>query len=643
MCGIAGIISFNQQIDARQWLNKVSNILQHRGNDDDGISLFDNQTSYCYKIQHSFYSKNYSQLKFLQFIPENELPSKFYSIGLMHRRLSIIDLSELGHQPMCDESGNVWITYNGEVYNYLELKKNLVKEGIHFFSNSDTEVILKTYLFYGKKFVELLNGMWAFCIYDRRTNEFFLSRDRVGVKPLYYYLSKDIFAFASEQKAFLKSNLIPFEINYSALSKYLLDNVLEYQENGLFQNIIEVQPGENIIVNANDLSLKKERYFRLENLLSPSVNENFDEKYLFEKTHHLVDKCVEEHLRSDVEVAISLSGGLDSSIIAVSASKNVEKPLHTFSISFPDNAAVNEGNFAQIVSRQIHSEEHWITPSAENFFKDIDELVYSQDIPIWSTSTYNQFLLMKEVHKAGIKVILSGQGSDELFAGYEHHYVAYWLSLLKKKKLVTLKHHLSKSSEYIDNPYNLFIKAIIKNFYSYKKQTKSKFLSKDILSFYKDENEHQITSQLNTELLKDLSYRRLKAFLKCEDRCSMWFGVESRLPFSDDIELLKWAFQIPESVKLSNGIRKYVLREAFKKELPFEIYSRKDKKAFDAPFKEWLVKFQKDILSEIKNGWNEIINKQYVNNINSLEILSKTQIEIVFKLFILNRWIKQWK
>jgi asparagine synthase (glutamine-hydrolysing) len=643
MCGIAGIISFNQQINARQWLNEVSCILQHRGNDDDGISLFDNQTCYCYKIQHSVDSINHSQLKFLQFIPENEVPSKFFSTGLMHRRLSIIDLSELGHQPMCDESADVWITYNGEVYNYLELKENLIKKGIHFFSNSDTEVILKAYLFYGKKFVELLNGMWAFCIYDRRTNEFFLSRDRVGVKPLYYYLSKDIFAFASEQKAFLKSNLIPFEINYSALSKYLLDNVLEYQENGLFQNIIEVQPGENITVNTNDLSLKKERYFSLDNLLSPTINDSIDEKYLVEKTNHLVHKSVEEHLRSDVEVAISLSGGLDSSIIAVSASKKVEKPLHTFSISFPDNATVNEGNFAQIVSRQIHSQEHWIKPSAENFFKDLDELVYSQDIPIWSTSTYNQFLLMKEVQKVGIKVILSGQGSDELFAGYDHHYVAFWLSLLNKMKLVTLNQHLSKSSEYIDNPYTLFIKAIIKNFYSHKKRTQSIFLSKDILSCYKDENEHQITSHLNTELLKDLSYRRLKAFLKCEDRCSMWFGVESRLPFSDDIELLKWAFLLPENLKLSNGVRKYVLREAFKKELPFEIYSRKDKKAFEAPFKEWLVKYQYDILSEIKNGWKEIIDKKYLNNINSLENLSKSQLEIVFKLFILNRWIKQWK
>jgi asparagine synthase (glutamine-hydrolysing) len=143
--------------------------------------------------------------------------------------------------------------------------------------------------------------------------------------------------------------------------------------------------------------------------------------------------------------------------------------------------------------------------------------------------------------------------------------------------------------------------------------------------------------------LKDLSYRRLKAFLKCEDRCSMWFGVESRLPFSDDIELLKWAFQIPENLKLSNGVRKYVLREAFKKELPFEIYSRKDKKAFDAPFKEWLVKYQYNILSEIKNGWKEIIDRKYLNNINSLDNLSKSQLEIIFKLFILNRWINQWK
>lgn len=637
MCGIAGIISYRKNFSIKNWLYQSSKILAHRGNDDDGIVLLEDDTFHCSKTDHSL-SENHS-LKYLHQKNFSDINDERCYAGIMHRRLSIIDLSEYGHQPMCDESGKVWITYNGEIYNYIEIREELKKIGYKFFSNSDTEVILKAYLHYGKDFVKILNGMWALCIADLNNNQFVLSRDRTGVKPLYYLHQKDVFAFASEQKVFLKTGLIPFEINYNALSKYFIDNVLEDKDEGLFKNILELQPGENLFVSLKNLEIRKEKYFHLDELKSNFILT--DENEIIHTTHTLVENSIHNHLRSDVEVAVALSGGIDSSIIAISSKSRLNQ-LHTFSIVYPDNKSIDESFYIQQVNKQIQANAHLITPTANNFFNDLDELLYSQDIPIWSTSTYNQFLLMKEVHKAGIKVILSGQGSDELFAGYTHHYLSYWYSLFKKMKFSAAFEHIEKSKFVVTNPYLSAIKGLIKNIYNHKKHTAEKFLSKDIIQSYTDNQVHYVGGDLNAELLKDLSYRRLKAFLKCEDRCSMWFGVESRLPFSDDVHLLKYAFQIPDALKLKNGVSKYVLREAFKEELPNAIYGRKDKKGFDAPLKEWLMLKKHEISDEISRH-RELLNPETINKYKGKNEWNDAESNIIFKLYVISRWMNIWK
>lgn len=639
MCGIAGIVTINNNINIRLWLANVSLILQHRGPDDDGIVLFNNHQNFCSKIQHPV--TTHSFLPHLQQIPFQQIPEQFYNTGLLHRRLSIIDLSKLAHQPMCDEEKKVWITYNGEVYNYLEIKKELQQKGFSFFSNSDTEVVLKAYLYWGKNFVHHLDGMWALSIYDTRSNEIILSRDRIGVKPLYYYHSKDIFAFASEQKAFVKSKLIPFNINIKALSRYFVDNTLEDEEEGLFKEIKELFPAENIVVNTKNLSVQKQKYFSLSDLLQQPAAQ--DENKIIKTTAELITNSVHQHLRSDVEIAVSLSGGIDSSIIAVLSAKHTDYPLHTFSIVYPQHPSINEGSYIYSVNQKINSIPHLITPSPDNFFQDLDELIYSQDIPIWSTSTYNQFLLMKQAKQQNIKVILSGQGSDELFAGYQHHYIALWLSFFKNFQLLKLFHHLKKSKKYISHPYQTLFKAWVKNHYNYRKHIISKFLSEDIIENYEDKKIHRISSSLNTELINDLSFRRLKAFLKCEDRCSMWHSIESRLPFVDNLRLTQFAFQMPEHLKLKNGISKYVLREAFKNNLPKEIFHRTDKKAFDAPLQEWMYPHSKQIKDEILNGYKEILNIQKISKIKSFDQLTNQEMKLIFKLFIINRWKKAWK
>ncbi|GIV26696.1 MAG: hypothetical protein KatS3mg027_0510 [Bacteroidia bacterium] len=368
MCGIAGIISLQNDFNVLKWLKDVSLILKHRGNDDDGITLFGSQNTHCSSIEHfQLLDTIKFPLQYLNLTPLSLLYNKNYYAGFIHRRLSILDLSELGHQPMCDITGNVWLTYNGEIYNYLELKKTLQTKGYQFFSNTDTEVLLNCYLHYGKNFIQHLNGMWAFCIYDKRTNEWILSRDRLGVKPLYYYHSKNIFAFASEQKAFIKSQLIPFNINHQALSKYLIDNVLEDREDGLFQNIKELQPGKNLFLNTQSLTIHKEKYFHLKNFITKTSISQTEEQ-IIQQTKNTVEKSIQQHLRSDVDVALSLSGGIDSSVIAVTSNKYSSHPLHTFSIVYPSHPSLDEKQFIDVINNTIHSIPHFITPIANDFF-----------------------------------------------------------------------------------------------------------------------------------------------------------------------------------------------------------------------------------------------------------------------------------
>lgn len=640
MCGIAGIIAWNKSVNIRQWLESTSHILQHRGPDDDGLVLLKGNQYFCSKIHHPIFT--HSSLPYLRHITFEQIPQQSYNIGLLHRRLSIIDLSELAHQPMCEEKSRVWITYNGEVYNYPELREYLKTKGYSFVSNSDTEVVLKSYLYWGRNFFNHLDGMWALAIYDTRNQQLILSRDRIGVKPLYYYHHADIFAFSSEQKVFIKSKLVPFTVNQKALAKYLIDNVLEDEEEGLFKEIKEVCPGEIVIINSKDVSIQKHKYFHVAELSSLPILEEEEDK-IVQTTREHVNTSIHQHLRSDVKIATSLSGGIDSSIITVSSANQLQYPIHTFSIVFPENKNIDESAYSRKVASSINSIAHFITPFADDFFKDLDELLYSQDIPIWSTSTYNQFLLMKNVKQQNIKVILSGQGSDELFAGYQHHYIAAWFSFLRKLQIFKFFQHAQKSKIFIPHPYTTLFKAWIKNHYQYRKKIISRFLSKDIVENHLNGSVHYISSSLNNELINDLSFRRLKAFLKCEDRCSMWHSVESRLPFVDNLSLTRWAFQIPEQLKLKNGISKYVLRQAFREYLPKEIYNRTDKKAFDAPLKEWLYPKFEEIKDEILHEYKELVNIKQIAKIYSIDHVTNVEVELIFKLFILSRWKKLWK
>jgi len=418
MCGIAGIILKQADgLDLPEKITSMSEAIQHRGPDGEGFILATEQAVQPYANARQKFSRTD-----LNYIPKEELPVTpgDLKLAFAHRRLSIIDLSDTGHQPMCNAPGTHWIVFNGEIYNYIELREELKNLGHTFISQSDTEVILASYMQWGTECVKRFNGMWAFCIYDTQKHICFASRDRLGVKPFYYVNTDGFFAFASEQKAFIKSRLLPFRINKKALHDYLINDLLENEISNFFEGVNELFPGNNLIYDLQTRTIQTQQYYHLKEHVSLK-NDHLSEKELVDKISETFENSVRLRMRSDVEVGTCLSGGIDSSALAVTMSEITPQPLHCFTAVFR-NEVFNEEYFADKVANQIQANYHKTQPLLPDFEKEIDTLIYSQDIPIWSTSTYAQYKVMELAKQNNIKVVLDGQGADELFAGYHHQF-----------------------------------------------------------------------------------------------------------------------------------------------------------------------------------------------------------------------------
>jgi asparagine synthase (glutamine-hydrolysing) len=537
---------------------------------------------------------------------------------------------------MALQDGKLWITYNGEIYNYLELKKELEAEGAKFVSTGDTEVILNAYKFWGKDCLDKFNGMWSFCIYDEEKQELFCSRDRFGVKPFYYTENENVFAFASEQKALVKGGLVTAEMNSKALHDYLVNGRMEQEENNFFEGIKELWPGYYLKYNLKNHSYTTDCYFKLEPDYDYSTDLQSNEELIKEVKEKLTN-AVHLRLRSDVSVGSCLSGGIDSSALAVLMEQ--KDPIYLFTSVFK-NESIDESKYADLVAKKVNSMHKTIEPTQEGLFKELETLVYSQDVPIWDTSTYAQYKVMELAKQNNIKVVLDGQGADELFAGYHHHFVAKWNYLLGYGNIIGFIRELNQSKKTIDSPFSLFIKEKIKkNYNSYLKGIENYFESSYVNS-YKVYNPTKYLERVNDQLAYDITTARLKAFLKCEDRCSMWHSVESRTPFSDDIELINLMFSINGNRKIQNGVSKYFLREAVKDKLPKEIYSRYDKKGFETPMDKWIGNSYKMIFDSMNQKDIPFIKLDTLKQQFDLGKAGTKEIKLLYKLYVLSLWKK---
>lgn len=581
MCGITGFIG-KERYDHKAVIEEMTDVLRHRGPDDRGslIMSFDDDM----KRDHVVFG---------------------------HRRLKIIDLSQKAHQPMSNASNTISVVYNGEIYNYLEIKSELVKKGSSFFSASDTEVILKAYETWGAKCFEKFNGMWALAIYDKGKNKIILSRDRFGKKPLFYYKTKNEFIFASEIKALLKHPLVVREPNYDKVFRYLAMNYryVDFDNSSFFKNIKQV-PRSSFMEIGRNLETKTETYWELPLSGCERLN-NLSDTEAIDQFKHLFTDSVRLRLRSDVPVGSMLSGGLDSTSIACVSYKVLKRPITTFSGITGDLKNVyDESEFIDSVIKEVNANFHYIRPNPEDIFNTVDEMLSFHDEPICTVTWYNLYLIVKKIKESNIPVILNGHGGDELLAGYWYHYHYYFHDLemdgneelLKNEQLAWKNNHKRDPKELEET--NIFLKRLFNHkaketdrFPDYSdclnEQVRAKYqASKDIRLF--KPFDHLLSRILYSEMI----YETIPVTLKPEDRNSMSQSIESRSPFLD-YRLVEFCFSLPNRFKIRNGLGKWLLREAMAGILPENVRTRKDKAGFIAPADMWFRTINKKQLSDL--------------------------------------------
>ena len=553
MCGICGIINFDQKPVTSESIGRMMAAQKHRGPDDEGIFLED-------------------------------------TVGLGFVRLSILDLSQAGHQPMFSEDERYVIVFNGEIFNYLELRFELRNLGHQFNTDTDTEVLLAAYQQWGEECQNRFNGMWAFVIYDRWEKKIFASRDRYGIKPFYYYKNDRFFAFASEIPPLL--DLLPGKPvpNNQSIFDYLVFNRTDQTENTFFSDIKKVQHGHAVRIglNADDQfpDLAIEKWYDLTARVAEAKGFSKPQEF-----RELFRSAVELRLRSDVPVGVCLSGGLDSSSIASVLLDEFEREnLHTFSAVYEKGQHGDETEYINEYRPRLRN-MHFTSPGAESLEKDLATFVQAHAEPIPATGPYAQYRVMA-LAKDHVVVTLDGQGADEELAGYHYFFGNFFKDLLFSGRWGTLSREIFFYLKKHHSLYGLksFVYFLLPPVIRASLSTREKgYISADFVRAHQGEN--TITGDLyeavslSEALLNHFEYK-LEHLLKWEDRNSMWFSLEARVPFLD-YRLVERILATQHQWIIRHGDTKYILREAMKNILPSKILTRRDKTGFDTPQDEW--------------------------------------------------------
>jgi asparagine synthase (glutamine-hydrolysing) len=606
MCGICGIINLNAHPADDHLLKPMMRAMKHRGPDDEGTFEEDNVT-----------------------------------LGFV--RLSIIDLTSAGHQPMLSEDGNLVLIFNGEIYNYIELKEELTKLGHRFKTRTDTEVLLHAYQQWGSNCMDKLNGMWAFVIYDRTEKKLFASRDRVGVKPFYYYTDGERFIFASEIAPIL--SILPARPNpdLQSIFDFLAFNRTDQTEATFFEGVKKLQHGHQLTIINNKIYIKKWYDLRTK------LNDPFKHPDEFRE---LLSESIGLRLRSDVPIGVCLSGGIDSSSIVSLLLKDHKKhDLNTFSAVYGKGQFGDESNFIDEYRPQLKN-MFFITPDANSLYADIGNFVRAHAEPISSTSPYVQFKVMKLAHGKAV-VMLDGQGADEQLAGYHYFFGIYFKELLKNGNVLLLSREVAA---YMRQHRSLFgLKAFLyflmpDNIRTHLKVREKAYINEDFAKQYATSNtisNSLYASKTLKDALIDHFEFKLEHLMKWEDRNSMWYSIEAREPFLD-YRLIERTLALPSDQKIKNGTTKYILREAMKGTLPEKIRVRQDKMGFDNPQAEWFrtKQFQQlvsDILETKSFVTKHLVDPGIAKKIYTLHLDRKTdKSNEIWKWIHLDMWFRQF-
>ncbi len=624
MCGIAG--GCGAQID-RAMLKRMCDTIAYRGPDDEGYYLRD-------------------------------------GVALGVRRLSIIDL-ETGGQPIHNEDETLWLVFNGEIFNYIELRAGLESRGHKFHTKSDTEVIVHLYEEMGERCVEKLNGMFAFTLWDDKAHKLFLARDRLGVKPLYYFEEDGKLVFASETKSILKAGIEPKPDKQAIVDFVTLGYVLDGKT--FFEGVRELPPGHYGVFREGQL--KVQQYWDL------SYREvSRSEEETVQLLRKLLTEAVRIRLRSDVPLGCYLSGGIDSSVIACIAGELLGRSVQSFTAAFNQGPDYDESFYAKLVSQRAHTEYHEVRPDGSDFFEVLEKIMWFMDYPeTVGPGMYPQYCV-NDLARRFVKVILGGQGGDEIFAGYPwftnvelEDIVSHSMNPMTKVRaafaylkigkqnnrlLVESKHLLTRLIQW--RKFN-----IEERFYRDRSlqtpEDLSRLFTSEFLAAIGDYSPKEsfmkiLKTQESDSFMDRSQYYYIKTYLRAllhvEDRLSMAASLESRVPLCCDHNLVEFAATIAPSMRASGAEFKRLLREASKDLMPNEIYERKDKKGFPTPFDVWLREqlslVRETLLSERAKNRGVFDQESVAEIIEKFEGGSRRQAYTILMMLCVEYWFRQF-
>lgn len=578
MCGIVAVINKNHSPVELDNLRQMASVINHRGPDDEGF-----------------------------FIDGR--------VGFFHKRLSIIDLAN-GHQPMTID--DLTIVFNGEIYNYVELREELKNQGVSFRTNSDTEVILKMYEVYGNECIKKFNGMFAFLIYNKVRRTLFIGRDHFGIKPLYYYSDDEHLIFASEIKSILEHPAVEAIPDYYSINEYLTFQYL-LSNKTLFRNILKILPGSFMTIELDSGKTYYTKYWEPKFV----VNKTISEEQFQAELRNLMEDALKIQMRSDVPVGAHLSGGIDSSLVSLLGSKHSQNGFKTFVGAFNEGSKFNEIKYAQIVAKATASELYEIFPSEDDFFELLPKLIYHLDEPAAGPGVYPQYMVSK-LASENVKVVLGGQGGDEIFGGYARYVVAYLEQAIKGEifqnneegeHIVSLKSILpnlpflrayvpmmkefwrDEAFDPMDRRYFRLINRMNDSLFNLTDDFVASYDEEIIYSRFRNLFNHPETLSYYNKMTHFDIIANLPALLHVEDRVSMAVSLESRVPLLD-YRVVDLVSRMPPAMKFKGAEMKYILKRTFKDVLPQEIYFRKDKMGFPVPIHLWFKNDRKNFLHD---------------------------------------------
>ena len=632
MCGITGFVDWNKK-SSEEILNQMNKTLNHRGPDSGDLQFFQNET---------------------------------FQIGLAHKRLAIIDVTESGRQPMQFE--HFWITYNGEIYNFNEIKSELSNLGHSFKGHSDTEMILHAYAEWGEKCLEKFIGMFAFVIYDTKTNELFCARDRAGVKPFYYYLKDGLFLFSSELKAFHQHPHFQKELNLDAVSAFMqYGNVPT--PHCIFENCLKLKPGHTLKIKLPNVDSKLAQYWNVyDSYNKPKTSISFEEAKV--ETEKILQSACEYRMVSDVPVGVFLSGGYDSACVTALLQKNRTEKLKTYTIGVPD-IGLNEAPYAKDVANYLGTDHTEIYCTEKEAIDLIPDLSFYYDEPFADSSALPTTLVSKLARK-DVTVALSADAGDEIFAGYNRydyllrfgkkiqqvpsfarHSVAGLMNVIPSNSIPVLKHKYNFHNRYEK------LKNILKDPSSEKimLSLSEQFTDKQLNNLFRFDIRKIDTAYLCKELKKDfyspLSYMMaidyqtylVDDILQKVDRATMTVSLEGREPFLDH-RVIEWAAQLPNEYKYFEGNKKYIVKEIVHQYIPKELMDR-PKMGFAIPIGNWMTNELRDYVESFINEKvirsQGIFNWEYVNKLKTDFYNGKKEYDMkMWYLLMFQTWYERW-